>query len=518
MTGSVTKPYLSFLFFLVGILCIILCLHAPVKDFGNYYYGSKLWLDGKFSAEMYTSISYFNKQIASYGETRFFENYIPVPPFNAIFYTPFCLLKSLHAKLLFNLISLLLLCVSIERLQKKLKFHSWLLYLLPFIFFYPVYNNILQGQSYILITALLIEAFISTENKRILYPSILIGVSISLKIFPFILILYFILKKNYRMVTGILCSVLGFFLITLYALPKETTQYYHTDVLPRLFNNDVVGAYYHGNQSVYTALLTAFSFDALSNSHPVIDSPFLVVVFESLFFACVLAFLISIRKKDPFLVYALVVFATILLGRYTTSYGMMLLLPLALAFLIEKNKSWQLICLFILIAITVSLPVGSFAHLSFIWKFSRLWGLLLILLSIMFVCRIRPDLKSFVFILLPVFVFKYFSYPVKPADYFNLQNTKGILYDLRLNGDSLTLVSTLGEKEFVETYPLDKKADTTDLIIKDNNIYYKGSLICESKDNKRKAFKINDSSVVFMSDLNQAVRFYKLRKLPLKKP
>ena len=52
------------------------------------------------------------------------------------------------------------------------------------------------------------------------------------------------------------------------------------------------------------------------------------------------------------------------------------------------------------------------------------------------------------------------------------------------------------------------------LRIHDNIIYFDGKIISDTKDNKLNPFIYNDS-IVFMSDLNQAVNFYKLRKISM---
>ena len=515
MKRSISTAYVPLIFLLLGSLCVLFCLNEPIKDFGNYYYGSKLFVDGNFTSEIYTSIHYFNKQIALYGEKNFFENYLPVPPFSALFYAPLCFLKSEGSKVVFNILSLIAFCLSLFRLLKFVEIRHWLLYFLPLVFIYPLYNNISQGQTYLLISAFLIEGFLSSEKGSVFYPSLLFAIAISLKLFPAFILIYFLIKKQFKLVFTTLGLTATLFVLTYLILPKDTTLYYFTNILPRLFNNDVVGTYYHGNQSVYTALLQLFSYDEFSNPNPIFNAPLLVVLFESLFYSIVLVLLFSLQKHNSFIGYSVILFSSILIGRYNTSYGMLLILPLSIALFKESDKTLFLSFLLMGVALTISLPVGSMANLPFVFKFARLFGVLLIFFLTVSFLQLRVDFKLFSFLFLPMFIFKYVSFSILPVSYFKIQNSQGILYAIKVHADSITLKSTLGEKDFEETYKLAGKIEKPiGLSIRNNVIYYDNKIVCDTKDNKLNPFIYNDS-IVFMSDLNQAVGFYKLRKISI---
>jgi hypothetical protein len=516
MTRSISSAYIPLCFFVIGCLCLIFCWNDPIKDFGNYYYGSKLLLDGKFNSEIYTNIHYFNKQIALYGEKSFFENYIPVPPFSALFYLPFCFFKSWEAKLLFNVVSLIAFCVSLFRLLNFLNIRNTLMYLLPLVFIYPIYTNVSQGQTYLLISALIIEAFLSSEKGRVFYPSLLLAIVISLKLFPGFILFYFVIKKQYKMVLSTIGFSVALFAVIYLILPKDTSVFYITNNLPLLFNNYVVGTYYHGNQSVYTALLQLFSYDALSNPNPIFNNPLLVVLFESLFYSLVLTYIVFNRTLHSFALFALILFSAILLGRYSASYGMLFLLPLSLILFKTEIRPLLLVFVLSLLVITISLPIGAMSHLPFVFKFGRLVGLLLLFSLVISIFHLKMDVKLLSFIFIPMLMIKYFSFSVLPTTYFKIQNTKGILYDMVLKSDSLILKSTLGEKDIEETVKLSGNIEKPiGLSVRNNVLYYDDKIICETKDNKLNPFLYNDS-VVFMSDLNQAVGFYKLRVIHLK--
>ena len=322
-----TNYVVSFLFLVIGILIIILTRNYSIGDFGNYYYGSKLFSEGKFSVLDYQSIQYFNQQISTYGQHNYFENYTPIPPFSILFYLPFSFFNCFVAKVIFNTICLIAFCFSFFRLLKFCPIESWIIYLLPLIFLYPLYNCIIQGQSYLLITALLIEAFLADENKKYVLSSICISMCVCLKIFPIFILLFFILKNKKRIVIYSIVVVLTFFILTANIVGFDVVKYYFEIVLPRLINNDIIGPYYHGNQSIYSLLLNLFSFDDIQNKHPIINLPIIIPFIEGTLTAIMLIFLIISRKKLSILFFGFVLFCSLLIGRYNTTYGMLILVP-----------------------------------------------------------------------------------------------------------------------------------------------------------------------------------------------
>lgn len=510
------KLYLSVLFLIAGLIGLALSRSAPIGDFGNYYYGSRLLLDGKFDQRLYTDIHYFNQQIAAYGETNFFENYIPVPPFSALFYTPFCLFSSHQAKLVFNLISLLVFCLSIYRMQHLVVLRSRLTLLLPLAFFIPIYNNLLQGQTYLLMTSLLMESFFLNQKRKWLLPGLYLSVAISLKLFPAFALLFFLLNKDYRTVIAAVAFTLLLWLVTTIVMPSGITSYYFSTIAPRLADNDVVGAFYHGNQSLYSLLLRLFCYDGLANPSPLTHAPWLVALLESIMTALLLAVLIPVRHLGPFALFCFTLLSGMLFNRYTTGYGMLPLLPLGFLFLSERTGSLNRLVAIALLGVCVSLPASVLNRFPLILQYARFWLLLLFLVFALFSLKVRWQPLVFLIVLPLSFVFRYVQFPVQPANYFPIQNSVGLLYDLDPVEGGLLLKSTLGAKdttEYKRTGPVLR--EDSRLMIRDNILFYNDRALSETADNKKRPYLLGDSTVVFMSDLNQGVGFYKLRVIRL---
>lgn len=508
------------LFFITGVVFTLITFFKPIGDFGNYYYGSKLFVDGRFSIDDYESIQHFNEQIRTYGARDYFENYTPVPPFNLLFYIPFSFLDANLAKALFNLLGLIPCSFSLLRLtrfigvqdEQKQTAYTWL----PLIFLFPLFNNIYQGQSYLFITAFLIEAYIADSRNKFVLSSSLIALSCCLKLFPAFILFFFLIRKRFHTVLYSILLIVLASIVTIAFTGLPISLHYVSQVLPRLLNNDVIGAYYHSNQSIYTLLLHLFSYEAMHNPAPLLNLPWIVPVLESLLIAYTLTLLIG-YKNNPAFLFGLVLLTGFFVNRYTTTYGMLLLLPLIAYLLISHpdNRYTHVLCFILFLAL--SIPIASLGKYGLVFQFSRLLGLLIIFIILLFVYKPLFHIRWFLTIFLPLLLVKMIGFSDTSPNYFGIQNSKGILYNCIVQHDSLVLISTLGHRDYKEVFKTNGRIRTCDsLYIDENRLFYNGKLIDNNTDNKEKPFLFNDSMAVFMSDLHQGILFYKLRMIPLK--
>ena len=104
----------------------------------------------------------------------------------AAFFYPFTFIENPYvAKAIYNLICITLFSWSLYLLVRdKFKKRYEILFFLPILFFVPIRNGILFGQSYFLIFALVVFGFLSIENKKEKLGVSLISIAVLLKIFP----------------------------------------------------------------------------------------------------------------------------------------------------------------------------------------------------------------------------------------------------------------------------------------------------------------------------------------------
>jgi hypothetical protein len=516
VTFSLHRNY-SFAFLICGLLILWFTRSAPIADFGNYYYGSKLIADGKFSILDYQSIHHFNEQIKTYGERNYFENYTPVPPFSLVFFLPFTGLDATTAKFVFNLISLLVFCLSYHRLTKHLKLESPAFWFLPLLVLYPLYTNLLQGQSYLLISALMMEGFIAFEKKQTILSALLFSPTICLKVFTGFILLFFVLKKDVRTVVVTVLAIVALMTLTFFIVDAPTITYYFTEILPRLAQNEILEPYHYSSQGLHTFLLNLFSYDPVQNPNPLLDNMFLVLAIEAIFLGFVIAGLISLSKKqDTLFLFSVTLFSTLLFSKHSATYSLLLTIPFYI-WLAKSMTSFHLIII-ALILFAVNIPPQLLSSYVLPVQYMRLWLFILAFLLTLRYFKAKIKLVHFSAFVILFFGLGAIGYSKHHPNYFKIQNTKGALFSYEQVNDSLILQSCYGENDLNEGFHFKGalKSDPT-LLIKEKKLFYRGHVVCEDGSNKLKPMLLNDTSVLFLSDLKQGVGFYKLRILSLPK-
>lgn len=501
---------------LIGVVIILKTFGEPIRDFGNYYYASKLLADEKFTNAIYNNIGHFNALVKDYGEEQYFLNYIPVPPFSLFFYLPFTLFKSAIAKTLFNLFGLLFFCFSVKRFMEQFNVANRITWFLPFFSLVPLYINIAQGQSYLLITALIIETFIAAQSKQNRLAAFYLSICILLKIFPAFLLLYFILKKNYKLLLWIFIYLIGTTTLILLLLGWPLIHQYFFEIMPRLFSNDVIGAYHTSNQSLYSLLLNIFTFDELNNPSPILELPSMVPIIESFMAAYFLSLFIKMRHKSDVLLYGLNSLLLTLVSRYNPSYSLFMIIPFFMAVSQKSIPAYKQLFIIAVLTLALYCSFGNVQNNTLILKYLRI--LLLCCCYIIFLSHFTlvPSMATFVVLFVSLSFIRYFTFSIKPIQYFALQNTQGILIDTELNGDSLAFTSTMGDRIIKESFYLTGNLKRSSrLSIVDNQVVYNGKMLTQTSDNKLQAYLFKNDSIVIVSDLNQGIRFYKLRKIAI---
>ncbi|MCX6274305.1 MAG: glycosyltransferase family 87 protein, partial [Bacteroidetes bacterium] len=254
-------------FALLGIVLSIVFFSSPIHDFGNYYFGSKFALQGVNIRDIYEPYK-FNlliRNLPGFQDLKFLYNYAVVPPFTLLCYLPFTVTDVYTSKLLFNIISVLGFSFSLFRLLRHLKIVSPLVLLLPLLLFIPFRNNILFGQTYLLLTAFLMTGFVAEEKNKNTMAAIFYALTIALKISPAILLLYMLARKNYKAfsVTILFSSI--FFLSSVYFTGWEFMKQYFLEFIPRMSTNEINNPWATTYQSITVLLRNLFIHDQLLN-------------------------------------------------------------------------------------------------------------------------------------------------------------------------------------------------------------------------------------------------------------
>ncbi|MEO6304031.1 MAG: glycosyltransferase family 87 protein [Bacteroidia bacterium] len=423
----------------------------PIGDFGNYYYGSKFFREGIDPLKFYQDIHFFNEQIKNHESGTFFENYAPVPPFSLIFYWPFTFLKLAVAKFIFSLIGLIFFCFSLERLTRKLEVFNFSFYLLPIIFLLPLHSNFHQGQTYLLITALLFEFYIALQDDEKMRLGIIIAVLFALKIFPAFIAIIFFFKKDWKTIGWIVLFTSFVLAIVYFFISNRVADYYYLQVFPRLALNDITEPFSYYNQSVYTFLLNAFVFHPYLNPSPLIDSTIIAVIIQLLFYGFVSSvFVTAILKKNVFVSFVISLLVLALLNKYSTVYGLVVFFPFIFLKKEISIKKMAVICLLFFLACNI--PFYKLSSMPLIFQYPRPWFLLAIFVILVRELKMQFDLKYFsialVIFILPALVF--YKYQTENTPEFRPKT--GIVYDFDVDPTHIKLFTCIGNRDTVEVF------------------------------------------------------------------
>ncbi|MCB9291865.1 MAG: DUF2029 domain-containing protein [Lewinellaceae bacterium] len=507
----------------MGLLLLWQSHRAPFGDYANYYYASRMLLDGQFSNEVYDPYS-FNTMANRLSPYPVFVNYTPVPPASVPAYLPFASIRPVElSKVLFGLLGLLLFCRSYFRLAHRLKLDEQRrLLLVPFILSAPLLNNFQQGQSYLWLVAFLTEGFLAWQKGRTAPAAMFWAVPITLKLFPAILLLFLLLEKDFRCFFLTLAFTAILSLLPMLFFSPLITENYFLEIVPRLFRGEINDPFSILYQSGRALLFNAFIPDAHLNPQPWADLPGLALAGNLLLQVIVLAsavFLMQEKKVDAFSRFAVAFLAGLLLTGYGSSYSLvLLLLPLlALPVLMKGRPLWQAAG-WLLIALAANVPVYQLHGQPLGFQFPRLYALLTLLALLLL--AVRPAMRQApIGVIAFLFTLKgLFSSPAFPTEgaYYLPDGRYGIIHDYETGSEGLRLqhFNELGAQQTVFATQ-DKIQFSPDLKIKAGQVFWKGSQLTCSRSQKRRPALLGEHYVLYLSDEGRGVGFFTLRKIRL---
>ena len=262
----------------------------PLNDFSVYMAGVKYTLTGN----PYTQ--------------KFFD-YYNYPPAATLFFYPFSLLPINTAEFIFTGLSLLSLPLSILLLYKLAQPKFSLYWLIPIAYlllrFSPARLTITLGQINLIVLLLILLTY---NWRKSWLGGITLGLSFILKFTPAFLLLFFILKKQWRVVLGFFYTVTLLHILAILVFGWDLTAYYYAQVLPRIIFTPQLT---YMNQSL-TALLGRLGLFSIF--------PKLIIVLPLIYLAA--------RKKLNFATYSLfILIMTVFIPTFAWQHHYVFLIP-----------------------------------------------------------------------------------------------------------------------------------------------------------------------------------------------
>jgi hypothetical protein len=245
-------------------------------DFPNYYLAAKLTREGVDPSRAYEWI-WLQREKDHRAIDQRVVGLVPITPFSTLAIWPLTGMAPLaakHAWLIFNL----LLLFPIAWLMRAVSGLSLLQIGCLFGMCFPLQRNLLYGQYYIVLLGILTAACWAAQRHRNYLAGSLVALGVAVKIFPVILTLHFIRKKNWAAVfacvlTGILCV-----LVSVWIFGWSLHRTYLLQVLPWTMRGEVLDPYNLGSSSLSTLLHRLFVFEPQWNAHPALHAPWLLAI------------------------------------------------------------------------------------------------------------------------------------------------------------------------------------------------------------------------------------------------
>lgn len=505
----------------VALLCgyyIAKAMHFPAHDFANYYFGGKFLAEGRFDSWVYFPYE-FNKAIAESGHRSIFANYAPNTPFLALFFMPFSLLPLVISKLVFNVLSAVLLLFSLKRLADFHKIPPIYLLLIPVLFFVPIKNGILFGQVYFALFFLLSESWLAYEKKAFLKMAILLSLAILLKVFPILLILVFVFRKQFRPLFYVLIGCGLLLLASAIVSGTDIWLFYLKTVLPRASNGEISTAFVPNYQSVFMFLKQLLVPDKIENPDAIFNNP---GVFHALVLAfkiklLVIGFYVTRKSNNSFFVFAYWIFAALLISPYGSTYSFILLLPVFFALVKSPTLDVWKIITGVLLFFAANFPLALILQNTFPFSYLRLFALLS--LFAIFLWWFYPYINKWkltAIIIIPSLLVLFFHKTVmEKAMVLTGKNSPILIYDYVIANGKLTYFYWNENGENTQSFPFEV-GTTNPAEITNNQIFYDGKQYTFDKSNKQKPLIVDHKYVVYLSDEGCGIGFYTLRQTALK--
>jgi hypothetical protein len=303
-------------------------------DFPNYYTAAVLV---RHSAPLrdYYDWTWFQRQMNYAGIEHQLGSYLPQTPITMLPIVPLAGFPVQTAKRIWLVLNLIFLTTTLWMLSRITRTRIEYIAILMFLGYGSLVSNFRLGQYYVFLLFLLTLAFYLLNRGKSAASGFLCGVAFGLKLYGGPFLLYFLVKRNWRAVAGLLA---GFALAVATAIALfgwGDVHFYATQILPRSLQGEVIDPYAAGNGTLTTLLRRTFFREADLNPHPLWNAPpvfFFLRTFTALFIlGYTLLALASEGRNFSRRGFAWFMIAILLLSSNAVSYTyILLLLPVVL--------------------------------------------------------------------------------------------------------------------------------------------------------------------------------------------
>jgi len=312
-------------------------LHAGwtrlATDFPNYYTAAHLVRNGQHDLREYYDWTWFERQMNYAGIETQLGAYTPQTPLTMLPMVGLSWLAPLPAKRIWLLLDVGFLGLTVWMLSRVTRFSASQLWVLAFCGYPSLYSNFVFGQYYIFLLFLLTLTFYTLHLQKAATGGFLAGTAFALKLYGGPLLLYFLARRMWRAVVGMLLALAVAAGLAIWIFGWEGIHYYLVQILPRTLEGGSIDPYNTGVQTFSTMLRHWFVAEPELNPHPGLESPWLFFFLRPLGNLSVLLLMAFAASKpnSERRAFACVLLGILFLSTSTGTYSFILLfLPLVL--------------------------------------------------------------------------------------------------------------------------------------------------------------------------------------------
>ncbi|HEV2246375.1 MAG TPA: glycosyltransferase family 87 protein, partial [Terriglobia bacterium] len=241
-------------------------------DFPNYYLAARLYRQ-RFPMDRVYDWTWFIRQKDHAGIENPVVGFASLTLLSILPVEPLASLPPLAAKRLWLIVNLIFLGLIILLLNQISELGLRRVMILTFVALDPLSINFLYGQMHVLVLLLLTFAAWGYLRGRSATSGAVLAAASALKIYPAFFLFYFIRKKQWRAVFGLVagCIILAGLSVALFGL--EANRTYLFEVLPGSLSGTSLGPYAVRWNSLTALLRRLFIAEPELNPHPLMHYP-----------------------------------------------------------------------------------------------------------------------------------------------------------------------------------------------------------------------------------------------------
>ena len=346
------------------------------SDFPNYYTAAVL-VEKQEHLRNYYNWTWFARQMVYAGIEHQLGSYTAQTPLTMLPMVGLARLPVQTAKRVWLVCNLIFLAVALWMLSQVTKFRIEQIWLLVVCGIYTLFSNFLLGQYYVFLLFLLTLAFYLLHRERSWSSGFVAGVAFALKLYGGPLLLYFVVKRNWKAVAGMIVALAAAGTLAIAIFGLQDVRYYLTQILPRSLEGGSIDPFHPGNPSLSTMLRRWFVPEPELNPVSWWKAPWLFFFLRTFASLGIIAFVslgVLMNRNTERRDFAWFLIATLLLSTSVASYTY-ILLPLAVILLMHES-GWRLACYFAASYVVLTLPLRA------AWLFPKVWILLALFLVV----------------------------------------------------------------------------------------------------------------------------------------